>query len=603
MHKTAVDGYYNVMMATMGGSTNARDAQIGPGGRPPRVAVAAVLLMAVAAAAAPTARALSLGDAVVTTRLDAPLVAVIRVVGATPDELARLRVEIPAADVFTRYGLDRPAFLAGATVELRRAADGSPVLELRTVGAVDDPFITVLLAADWGDGSLLREFNLAIDRPGYAAEALAPVEVRLPALVAVGADAPAPRAATALPVDGSGPPRDDSAPSVAVVVGAAAPDARIDTPAPRIGPQTITVGRGATLYQIAVEVARRTGLSVDRVAVGIYRANPQAFGATMNDLRAGAVLRIPDAAALAGLSSDMVATEMARTVADWRRRGGTSVEIGSTGGRVRLVAASGVAVGDTAAPARTEPAPPTAPEQQAAADRVVELERLLSEERQRLEVSQTELARLQERAAAEAARAAQRTAAAAAEGASETRFAWLFAAALLVIATLVYLLFGARRGVRIAQRETASANRALAAAVSAPVVASVAASAAAAAPRRDATGAGTVPTALRETEPSRGSTDTVADIPDVLLELSRTAGPVAMDEPDAPVPPRRSRTAAWVFDDEPPLAEEFDNKLDLARAFMDMGTPAAARAELETVLRMGGGEQREAARRLLTAMR
>ena len=86
-------------------------------------------------------------------------------------------------------------------------------------------------------------------------------------------------------------------------------------------------------------------------------------------------------------------------------------------------------------------------------------------------------------------------------------------------------------------------------------------------------------------------------------ELWRTAGPVAMDEPDAPVPPRRSRTAAWVFDDEPPLAEEFDNKLDLARAFMDMGTPAAARAELETVLRMGGGEQREAARRLLTAMR
>ena len=37
--------------------------------------------------------------------------------------------------------------------------------------------------------------------------------------------------------------------------------------------------------------------------VGLYETNREAFGASMNDLRAGAVLRIPDAAELAALAA------------------------------------------------------------------------------------------------------------------------------------------------------------------------------------------------------------------------------------------------------------------------------------------------------------
>jgi pilus assembly protein FimV len=53
---------------------------------------------------------------------------------------------------------------------------------------------------------------------------------------------------------------------------------------------------------------------------------------------------------------------------------------------------------------------------------------------------------------------------------------------------------------------------------------------------------------------------------------------------------------------DPPLPDEAGNKLDLARAFIEMGDPAAARVELEQVLANGDEAQREDAQRLLDSL-
>ena len=78
------------------------------------------------------AEALGLGEARVTSGLNAPLIAEIEVLDATPAELQALRAEIPARDVFTRYGLDWPGFLSTASVTLRAGAGAAPVLVLRS---------------------------------------------------------------------------------------------------------------------------------------------------------------------------------------------------------------------------------------------------------------------------------------------------------------------------------------------------------------------------------------------------------------------------------------------------------------------------------------
>jgi pilus assembly protein FimV len=53
---------------------------------------------------------------------------------------------------------------------------------------------------------------------------------------------------------------------------------------------------------------------------------------------------------------------------------------------------------------------------------------------------------------------------------------------------------------------------------------------------------------------------------------------------------------------DPLMPDESGNKLDLARAFIEMGDSAAARIELEQVLVRGDEAQREDARRLLDAL-
>ena len=53
---------------------------------------------------------------------------------------------------------------------------------------------------------------------------------------------------------------------------------------------------------------------------------------------------------------------------------------------------------------------------------------------------------------------------------------------------------------------------------------------------------------------------------------------------------------------DPPTIEEAGSKIDLACAFIEMGEQAAARAELEDVLRIGNEVQREEAQRLLDSL-
>jgi len=63
-----------------------------------------------------------------------------------------------------------------------------------------------------------------------------------------------------------------------------------------------TVKAGDTLYRIARD-ARPEAVSLDQMLVALYRSNPRAFsGDNMNRLFAGAVLTVPDAAAVAGIT-------------------------------------------------------------------------------------------------------------------------------------------------------------------------------------------------------------------------------------------------------------------------------------------------------------
>ena len=292
-----------------------------------RTTLSALLALAFAFAAAP-AWALGLGQIKVLSQRDQPLLAEIPVISADPSELEALQARLASPDTFARIGLAPPQ---GIVSDLQFAvaldARGRPVVRVTSAAPVQQPLLTFLLEVDWGQGRLVREYSALLDTPQTAAAPAQPpiqeatvdpvdVVVRPPAAepenpLAAAAPRPVP-----LPAPKPTPP----APTPADVLQARAP-VPVPLPAPSESEvaaaapievvaeeQTRTVRRGETLAGIAAEVGR--GHNLDQTLVALLRANPEAFiGGNANRLRAGAVLRIP-----AGSGIDRYSPEEAAVV-------------------------------------------------------------------------------------------------------------------------------------------------------------------------------------------------------------------------------------------------------------------------------------------------
>ena len=513
---------------------------------------AALATLALALASWPSASwALSLGEARVLSALDTPLEAEIDIIDASADELAALVVEVPARDVFVRYGVARPAYLETARIAAGRGRDGRPVLQLRTRAKVTDPFLTVLVVADWGRGRVLREFNLVIDR-----RVLAPQPTVAPA-----AEIPQTEAARSAPIERA----------------EATPDApQPPAPAASTPAATASVRRGDTLLKFAREVARRDNVPVAQAAIALYEANPQAFGGSIHDLRAGVVLRLPSAEELSRLPRDRAQGEYAKQNATWRNRGGPVAAAPTNTGRLRLVAptdAATSAASSNAKPADTEtqPAPkPAAGEgggkenanssannSSVNDERIAALERELAESTRLLELRSREIAALQAKVSDSSTSATTVDLSAAL-----ARLWWLWALLIGVVVGLVFELARRARLERERDLDIEPAPRGFAEAVREPTVSMPA------------------------------------------PKVSPTPPPPspAAPPPTAPAAPPLADLQEDLEGDPPPL-DETGSRLDLARAYIEMGDPAAARVELEVVLREGDPQQRLQAQRLIETLR
>ncbi|HWF98219.1 MAG TPA: FimV/HubP family polar landmark protein [Steroidobacteraceae bacterium] len=271
--------------------------------------------------------ALGLGDIRLLSPLDQPLKAQIGLLDATPDALQNLQVQLASQDTFARYGLSKPQFLSGVHAKVTRTADGREVVELTSDTPITDPVLTLLVEANWDRGHLIREYTVLLDPPVYvpnqqqaAAQTVAPAatgtahrEGEIARSQAPAEPAPSPAPATAAASSGSGEPH------------------------------SLVVRRGQTLSGIANQLSG-AGLSSSSTRgwmVALYQANPRAFEHNMNLLRSGAVLRIPDSAAVAAISPASATAEIRRQYAAWHGAAAQASNAASGPGRLRLVAPSG----------------------------------------------------------------------------------------------------------------------------------------------------------------------------------------------------------------------------------------------------------------------
>jgi pilus assembly protein FimV len=274
--------------------------------------------------------ALGLGEIELKSALNQPLNAEIELVSATSEELESLRVELAPRDTFERYGIDRPAFLSDLLFNITRDASGGAIVRVASVQSITEPFVTILVEANWARGRLLREYTVLLDPPVLMPAPAIQTPVATPATGPARGDQ-AGRIARPAPAT----TRASTAQPTAPAAGAAAPIAR---PAARPAEGTYgPVQRDETLWAIAARFRPSDQVSMNQMMLAIFQANPQAFNGNINELRRGAILRLPDLAVATGVSATAARQEVARQNSAWRDSAPAAAAVPDTAARLRLV--------------------------------------------------------------------------------------------------------------------------------------------------------------------------------------------------------------------------------------------------------------------------
>jgi pilus assembly protein FimV len=287
--------------------------------------------------------ALGLGQIEVKSRSDQPLLAEIPIVSSDPAELEQLQARLASPETFTRIGLMPPqGIVSDLQFQVALDARGNPVIRVTSQQPVNQPLVTFLVEVDWGQGRLVREYSALIDTPKTVSAPLQPpieapvtapsnlIERPLDPAAVIAGDTPAdpaavtpdPVAADAIPVvpapaPGNAYPAQPTA--IAIAPPPPSPAPPLDA-APAREDGSIAVKRGDSLSRIASGLEVGDGYSLDQTMVALLRANPDAFiGGDVNRLKQGAVLRVPPGNEVASIDAGEASALVRSQIQQWRQ--------------------------------------------------------------------------------------------------------------------------------------------------------------------------------------------------------------------------------------------------------------------------------------------
>ena len=276
--------------------------------------MAAALLALSLGLGAQDAAALALGRLSVQSGLGEPLRAEIDIPEINAAEADSLRATLASPDAYRASGLEYHPALNGVRMSLQKRPDGRSYLRVTSDRPVNDPFLDLVLEANWASGRTVRDYTLLLDPPSQRPAAAAPSVAAAPVVTAP--------VVPAAPVRAQAITRPAAAP---VAPAAPRPPAQAAAPAVRTAPsdKSLTVQRGQTASKIAGDY-KPANVSLDQMLLALLRANPNAFvNGNINRLRAGAVLTVPDqneiAAVPAGTAKQQL-TAQSKDFNDYRNK-------------------------------------------------------------------------------------------------------------------------------------------------------------------------------------------------------------------------------------------------------------------------------------------
>jgi pilus assembly protein FimV len=270
------------------------------------------------------AHALALGRISVQSALGEALRAEIDITEINAAEAATLQASIASPETFKAAGVEFMPVLNGIQINLQRRANGQSFLRLTGQSPVTEPFVDLILEANWASGRVARDYTMLFDPPGMRSNSVAsqpsptaPMIARpnpAPILAPVAPEriesqsaATSGSSASRAPATAYSPP---ASPSRSTVTPKSPPSRKTASAAPEAGSTRITVQAGDTAGRIASQTKSQS-VSLDQMLVALLRGNPDAFiGGNVNRIKSGAVLSIPTPEAAAAVS----ATEATQTI-------------------------------------------------------------------------------------------------------------------------------------------------------------------------------------------------------------------------------------------------------------------------------------------------
>ena len=260
------------------------------------------------------AYALNLGDINLKSEPGEPLEAEILLSDIKDDEQDSLSVGLADPAGFRWAGIAWSPALSQLRFELRRGADGRDHISIRSDEAVRTPVLHFLMQVTWSRGRLFREYTLETGTEGTGPDDQAEDDMAASAAVSAGGD------------------NWDE-------VRAAVRDTR-----------NYRVVRNDTLWTIARELRPDTSVSIQQMMLALLHTNPDAFSYdNINWVKADAVLQMPNDFELHALTKPEAFAEVLAQNNFWREaRGYATIDAGvysapgtvEVDGGLRLVAVS-----------------------------------------------------------------------------------------------------------------------------------------------------------------------------------------------------------------------------------------------------------------------
>ena len=589
-----------------------------------------VLALALALASG-SAAALGLGQIELKSKLGEPLLAEIAIVSSDPGELEQLRAGLASPETFTRVGLQPPdRIVANLRFEPALNTAGDAVIRVTSAQPIDQPVLTFLIEVDWGQGRLVREYSTLMDAPRTVAAPLqppvdAPVVARTNQIVRAPEVSPQPAIE---PLDETEPTAVAAEPRPVPAPVAAAPVSSWQ------GGKDGAVQRGETLSQIASRM--NLGVTLDQAMIALLRANPDAFiNDNINLLKQGTVLRMPQQAQLDGLGRSEASALVQAQVRQWRGPRDasaqpvvedTDVAAATTASNTRQAAGaarleivppgasratqagtqSGISAGGEGEMLRQELQQTretlAAREAELAEmqSRIAELEKLQGDQSQLLSMKDTQLAAAQQRLATAQATPPP------ADAPRNTVLPWIWGGAALLLALLAGWAWRRRTAPTDFRAPRAAQRSSLADAFAPPPVAPETDKAAAPSPAAPSVAA------AASADARSAATASQADGEDGPVPFwgRREPSPRAAAGRQAPAPAAtEANTPAWHESGSTAAAEQRatatadvvpgQERLDLARAYLDLGDHVSARLLLAEVEGGGDADHSQQATRML----